>query len=95
MVFSPLHGGHRIPVGHRNERQQSLSFMERQAVSSSNIASVGYDENLQLLEVEFHSGLVYQYMNVPSVVFTQLMEASSVGQFFNTYVKNAYPTQRV
>jgi len=69
--------------------------MERQAVSSSNIVAVGYDEDLQLLEVEFLNGSVYQYMNVPSVVYTQLIEASSAGQFFNTHVKNAYPTQRV
>lgn len=35
--------------------------MERQYVSSSNIASIGYDPDNQVLEIEFLSGAVYQY----------------------------------
>ena len=35
--------------------------MERQYVSSSNIASIGYDPDNLVLEIEFLSGAVYQY----------------------------------
>ena len=41
--------------------------MERQYVSSSNIASIGYDPDNQVLEIEFLSGAVYQYYDVPQV----------------------------
>jgi KTSC domain len=65
--------------------------MERQAVSSSNIASVGYDPNSETLEVEFlKSGKVYEYYNVPAFMYERLMEAPSVGVFFNAEIKNTY-----
>ena len=42
--------------------------MERQSVSSSNLASVGYDPNSETLEIEFKGGTIYRYFNVPSFV---------------------------
>ena len=38
--------------------------MKRQSVESSNLASVGYDEEKQILEVQFKHGGVYQYFEV-------------------------------
>ena len=69
--------------------------MERDFVSSSNIASIGYDEASQTLEVEFLSGSVYQYYNVPLSVYENMMQAGSKGRFLNFYIKNAYPYSRV
>jgi len=69
--------------------------MDRQYVASSNIASIGYDESTQTLEVEFHNGTVYQYYNVPPSMHEQLMSEGSKGRFLNTYIKNAYPYSRV
>ncbi|MBK1880204.1 KTSC domain-containing protein [Pelagicoccus mobilis] len=69
--------------------------MNRNYVASSNLASVGYDENSQTLEVEFLSGAVYQYYNVPVSIFDQLLASPSKGQFLNIYIKNAYPYSRV
>jgi hypothetical protein len=42
--------------------------MERKAVESSNLASVGYDEHEEILEIEFQHGGVYQYFDVPKKV---------------------------
>lgn len=61
--------------------------MNRKPVSSSNIASVGYDNGTQTLEVEFHNGSVYQYRNVPSGIYQGLMGAPSHGEYFDAYVK--------
>lgn len=69
--------------------------MERYSVASSNIASVGYAEGSQTLEVEFLSGSIYQYYNVPQNMYDQLMQTGSKGRFLNTYIKNAYPYSRV
>lgn len=69
--------------------------MDRDTVASSNIASVGYDEKTETLEVEFLSGAVYQYYGVPKNIHEELMKAQSKGQFLNTYIKNAYPYSRV
>ena len=64
--------------------------MERQRVQSSNLRSVSYDEAKKNLEIEFHSGIVHQYQNVPSTIHTDLMKASSVGIFYNEKIKNRF-----
>lgn len=61
--------------------------MERQYVSSSNIASIGYDASDMILEVEFLNGAIYQYYDVPQRVYDGLMSASSHGSYLDAYVK--------
>ena len=69
--------------------------MQRYSVASSNIASVGYDPATETLELEFLSGSIYQYYNVPVNMYDQLMREGSKGRFVHTYIKNAYPYSRV
>lgn len=69
--------------------------MERDAVSSSNIMSAGYDPESETLEIEFHNGAVYQYYNVSAHLYEQFQSAPSKGQFFSMYIKNAVPFSRV
>ena len=69
--------------------------MDKQAVSSTNVSAIGYDPRTETLEVEFMSGWVYQYYGVPEHMHTQIMQASSKGQFLNVYIKNSYPYSRV
>lgn len=61
--------------------------MTREYVSSSNIASIGYDAMSEILEVEFNNGAVYQYYNVPKRLYNGLMEADSKGRYFDAYIK--------
>ena len=69
--------------------------MNRDQVGSSTIASIGYDESSETLEVEFASGAVYQYFNVGAALHEALMQAPSKGQFLHVNIKNAYPYSRV
>jgi hypothetical protein len=70
--------------------------MYRIRVSSSNLASVGYDEASGTLEVEFHNGSCYQYSNVPAYVYSGLMSAASHGRYFDAHVKKAgYSCRRI
>jgi hypothetical protein len=64
--------------------------MERKQVDSSNISSIGYDENSNTLEVEFHSGAVYQYFDVPLNVYNGMIEADSKGKYFAQHIKGYY-----
>lgn len=64
--------------------------MERIEVKSSNIASVGYDENTITLEVEFLNNSVYQYFEVPLHIYKSLMQADSHGQFLAQNIKGVY-----
>lgn len=69
--------------------------MNRTPVSSSNIASIGYDPTSYTLEVEFHNGLIYRYFDVPKSVFDALMSAASHGQYFNSHIKERYRSVKV
>ena len=64
--------------------------MTRKSVESSNLRSVGYDEFLLVLEIEFKSGAVYRYYGVPSEVHDELINSESVGKYFNANVKSKY-----
>lgn len=69
--------------------------MNRTPVSSSNIASIGYDNGTSTLEVEFVGGSVYQYFDVPERVYLEFMRASSKGQFLHAHIKDVYRYSRV
>ncbi|WP_315774309.1 MULTISPECIES: KTSC domain-containing protein [unclassified Bradyrhizobium] len=69
--------------------------MKRDAVSSSNIAEVGYDATSRTLEVLFKTGAVYQYFDVPEQIYDELMRSSSVGGFLNSSVKGQYRYARL
>ncbi len=64
--------------------------MQRESVSSSNLAAVGYDEKEQVLEIEFNHGGVYQYFNVPKEEYESLMSASSHGSYFYHNIRGCY-----
>lgn len=69
--------------------------MQRVAVESSNIVSVGYEEAAELLEVEFKGGRVYQYFGVPPSVHADMMSAPSMGKFFGGNIRNEYSFEQV
>jgi hypothetical protein len=64
--------------------------MHRQTVSSSAISSVGYDERSAVLEVEFSSGAVYDYLQVQKKVYRALLKAPSKGSFVSRRVRDRY-----
>lgn len=69
--------------------------MEMTNVDSSNVEAVGYDEDSSTLQVEFKNGGVYQYFDVPEVVFIGLRDADSVGRYLNANIKGTYRYSKV
>jgi hypothetical protein len=64
--------------------------MEMTPVASSNIAAVGYDETTHMLTVQFNNGRTYRYAGVPNGEYQNLLNASSVGNYFATNIKNVF-----
>ena len=62
--------------------------------SSHVIRSFDYDEAAQILRVEFNSGSIYQYRDVPKSVYHEMKIAPSVGQYFNTHIREKYGQDR-
>ena len=69
--------------------------IQRAAVESSSIASVGYGRASKLLEIEFRSGAIYRYREVPESVFTAFSAARSKGHFFGTQVRGKYTFEKL
>ncbi|HEY9045264.1 MAG TPA: KTSC domain-containing protein [Ohtaekwangia sp.] len=69
--------------------------MLRTPVTSSGLASIGYDEDHAILEVEFTSGEVYQYLDVPLEVYEALMSAESHGTYFSKHIRPLYDFRHV
>jgi hypothetical protein len=63
--------------------------MERTSVDSSNLVSVGYDEDTSILEIEFNSG-IYQYFEVPEHIFEELINSDSKGSYVHRSIKGTY-----
>lgn len=66
------------------------SGLVRSPLASSNVASVGYDKERMILELEFHDGVIYQYFDVPEKVYTEFINAPSHGAYFFNEVKNVF-----
>jgi len=59
-------------------------------VQSSNVKSVGYDEDNRNIHVELISGEKYLYKLVPKQIFGDLLKATSIGSYMNRYLKGSY-----
>ena len=62
-------------------------------VSSSNLSSVGYENGT--LQIQFHSGGLYRYINVPYSVYQGLMAAFSKGRYFRANIRRRYGERRI
>lgn len=69
--------------------------MNRLPITSSNINSAGYDSDTFTLEVEFNSGGIYQYNDVPEEVYSEFIQADSQGIYFNAHIRNVYSTTQL
>jgi KTSC domain-containing protein len=74
--------------------------MIRRAVTSSNVASVGWEPEEEgagvgTLEIEFLSGHVYRYAQVSELTYQECLGASSIGRYVNKRIVGRYDEERV
>lgn len=67
--------------------------MQRQAVVSKSINSVGYDRSARIVEIEFADGAVYRFAPVPVYIYRELLDAPSKGVYVNTVLKPRYKSE--
>ena len=68
--------------------------MERHHVNSSMTKTVGYDPLNAILEIEFKSGEIWQYRQVPEHVYQEMI-SGSIGKYFQVHIKGQYEESRV
>jgi len=70
-------------------------LLERQPVKSRILRTLGYDESTKILEIEFQTGLVYQYAGVPLKVYRELIRSDEIGKYFTDKVRNRFRTKQI
>ncbi len=69
--------------------------MNRESVQSSMILSLGYEADTSTLEVEFNSGAIWQYYDVPESVYYDMINSGSLGKYFHANIKGQYTESQV
>ncbi|WP_222697813.1 KTSC domain-containing protein [Rhodococcoides corynebacterioides] len=64
-------------------------------LASQIILSVGYDTEMEILEVEFRNRWVYRYSEVPRTIFDELLAAPSHGKYLKQHIVDTYDTVRI
>jgi hypothetical protein len=72
-----------------------MADIKREPVTSSNVASVGFDPETRTLEVQFKSGGTYRHVEVPQSVYDGFMAADSKGGFYSKAIKGKYAHHKV
>lgn len=61
---------------------------------SSVISTIRYDAYTSVLTIIFVSGAVYNYRDVPEVIYQAMKKAISKGTFFNKHIKDKYDFEK-
>lgn len=69
--------------------------MVLEQVDSSNIDAAGYDSTSSKMLIRFKTGIYYEYLKVPEVIYNRFKEAQSKGSFFNQNIRNSYNCNRI
>lgn len=69
--------------------------IERIAVQSSTIVSAGYSKETRLLDIEFRTGAIYRYRQVPESVYAAFSAARSKGRFFGTEIRGKFQYEKM
>lgn len=69
--------------------------MPQSRLHSTLLKAAAYCDSPALLELEFTSGVVYQYFAVPPQVYGELLQAESKGGYFNHCIRNRYACVRL
>lgn len=64
-------------------------------VNSSNIQSIGYDEDNSEVYVRFLNNSLYIYKGVPPLEYENFKNAPSLGSYLHRNFKNVYPYERI
>lgn len=74
----------------KEEKSQREGKLKKHLVDSSNLEWVAYDKKNSELYIQFHSGGLYKYMNVPENIFNGLLSAGSHGRYFWMKIRDKY-----
>lgn len=69
--------------------------MRRIELESTALAWVRYLPGKRVLQVGLRTGRDYDYFDVPTGIYTDLLAAESQGRYYNRHIRNDFPHQEV
>jgi hypothetical protein len=54
-----------------------------------------WDDDQNSLTVFFNTGSIWLYENIHPAHYSALMSSGSLGYYFNKYIRNCYPSQKL
>jgi hypothetical protein len=80
---------------HGPETTAIVSRIKRVPVQSSALATVGYSAHLRAVEIEFHNGAIYRYLEVAPSVYHALLDSPSKARFYDQNIRRRYRSVHV
>lgn len=69
--------------------------MLRVDLQSSSLNAATFQDHSASLELEFRSGAIYRYSDVPAQVYQELLRAESKGRYFNQHIRNRFSYTKI
>ena len=69
--------------------------MERQPLKSRSVTSAGYDSVSRELEIEFATGRIYRFKDVPPGVFEWLLRTGNKGSYVSRMINDHYDYREI
>jgi len=63
-----------------------MTQIQLKPVKSSSLKAIGYNAAEKRLRVQFHTGDIYDYANVPKAKHDAIFKAVSIGRYFMTSI---------
>jgi hypothetical protein len=84
-----------IPTQKSEKPKPKAPHLTLAKVESSNIRSMGYCLETQILGVKFNDGSVYLYAGVAGPIWERLQDSESKGSFLNREIKGHYACTKI
>jgi len=75
--------------------QTPEKVLKKIPIASGHILNAEYDDENQVMFIEFNNGSRYRYSNVDSVVFTAFMDSPSKGNYLHKVIKQVCPCEKL
>ncbi|MDJ0510733.1 MAG: KTSC domain-containing protein [Crocosphaera sp.] len=62
--------------------------------SFSPVQSIGYEPQTKILRVNYKSGSIYIYFEVPEQTFKTMLTTHNIGKYLNSHIRGHYHSQK-
>lgn len=69
--------------------------MQMISVKSKSIASIGYENEGEQMQVNFRNGEILVFQGIPVQLFNNFMIARQKGKFYGIYIRGKYPSIKI